>query len=462
MSDLFSSLTAATRALEAQRYALDVTGQNIANVNTPGYSRRVVDFAAVPPETAGGAGRGVEITAVRAQRDRLIERRLQVEISGADRYAVIADSLRIVEATLGASGQRLDTRLNAFFDSFARLAESPTSAVARQDVMLQGAALAASFNDLAARFQEFRRDADRRIGATADEINQITARIAVLNNALGDAGATGPGLHMQDEQAQLIKQLSALTDITVTDRPDGGVDIDSGVGQALVVGKTAYQLEASPSGLSGLRTLTLNGADVTAGFTGGRLGGLLAVRDTHIPAYLERLDEQAFALATAVNSAHAGGVDLDGNTGQAFFAFATAPVGSAGAAAALGVDPAVAANLRRIAASGNGEAGDNAVARELANLRQARLMDGGTATLVDSWGQLVYRIGRDVETAAGETSLRKQIVLQVEALRDQVSGVSLDEEALNLMKFQRAYEANARFFQVVDQALEMLFDVVRR
>ena len=462
MADLFSALTSATRALEAQRFALDVTGQNIANVNTPGYSRRVVDFAAVPPEIPQSAGRGVEVAGIRAQRDRLVERRLYQETTGAGREAAIADALGLVEVALGAGGQGIDSRLTAYFNSLSRLADSPTSAVARQDVLLQGTALATAFRDTAARFGELRRDADRRVGATVDEINQISARIAVLNGALGDAGHTGPGLHMQDELANLVRQLAALTDITVVGRPDGGVDIDIADGRALVVGHTAYTVSAAATAPEGLTAVTLGGADITARLTGGRLGGLLQVRDAYIPGYVGQIDEAAFALAQAVNAVHAAGFDLDGGTGQAFFGFANPPAGTAGAAAALIVNPAVAGDIRRIAAARAAEPGDNGAARDMAAIRDARLLGGGTATLVDSWGQLVYRVGRDVQTANDESALRRQIVLQVERLRDEVSGVSLDEEAMNLMKFQRAYEANARFFQVIDQALATLINIVGR
>jgi flagellar hook-associated protein 1 FlgK len=462
MGNLFSALTSATRSLEAQRFGLDATGQNIANVNTPGYSRRTVDFASVPPETPYGVGRGVEVAGIRAQRDRLTERRLQQETSGAERYAVIADSLSVLEATLGTTSDSLDTRLHAFFDSWSRLAESPTAAVARQDVVLQATTLAASFNGLANRLGEFARDADRRISTTVDEINQITRRIAVINNALGDAGATGPGLHLQDEQAALVKQLSALTEITVVQRPDGGVDIDSSTGHALVVGKSAFAMTAAATAPNGHLEVSIGGANVTQLLTGARLGGLLQVRDVHIPEYAQALDEQAAALADAVNAAHSAGFDLDGNNGVAFFDYSSPVVGTTGAAAALRVNPAVAANHRRVVAASVAQPGDNQAARELADIRNALIMDGGTATLTDSWGQFVYRIGRDVQTATSETTLRKQVVMQVEALRDQVSGVSLDEEALNLMKFQRAYEANARFFQVIDSALTTLFEMVRR
>jgi len=144
---LFSSLTTSARSLEAQRMGLEVTGQNIANVNTPGYSRRVVDFASVAPE----AGGGVDVESVRATRDRLLDKRLQQEVPAERREAAMADSLSVVETSLGAAGQSLDLGLSNFFDSFSRLAETPTSSVARQEVLLQGETLAQTFQEMAGR-----------------------------------------------------------------------------------------------------------------------------------------------------------------------------------------------------------------------------------------------------------------------------------------------------------------------
>jgi flagellar hook-associated protein 1 FlgK len=462
VSDLFSIMSSATRALEAQRMGLDVTSQNIANVNTPGYSRRVVDLAAIPPPTRNEAGGGAEVLAVRSQRDLLVERRLQLETSGAERYGTIADTVATLETAIGTGSSGLDTRLNQFFDSLSRLADRPTDAVARQDVVLQATSLASAFNGTVSRLQDLGRDTDQRVVAAVGEINDLTDRIARLNGTIATSSINGSGLHARDEQQELVKQLAALTDIRVTVRSDGGVDVDSATGRGLVIGSTPYALVASAAGPGGNHQITLGGVDITSDLTGGRLGGLLEVRDTIIPGYIQELDQQAFTLASAVNAAHTAGVDLDGNAGQPFFTFSTPPQGVAGAAAALNVNAAIQANTRLIAAAGSAQPGDNQAARALAAVRDARLMNNGTATAVDAWGQFVARVGRDVQGATAEHELRTQIVGQVESLRDQVSGVSLDEEALSMMKFQRAYEASAKLFRAADDALQVLFDTFSR
>jgi flagellar hook-associated protein 1 len=457
MGDLFSSLGAAARALEAQRFGLEVTGQNIANVNTPGYSRRVADFAAVPPDSPTSVGRGVNVVAVRASRDRLLERRLMQEMPAEQRQAAMAEALSVIETTLGKAGQSIDERLSKLFDAFASLSEAPTSPVARQDVVLQAESLATSFREMSGRLDLAQRDTDNKIRAGIEEVNALSERIAALNASMG--AATGSSLlHLQDEQAGLVRELAALVDISVLDSGNGrGIDITFGNGRPLVVGDTDYAITAVSTPPSGYVELSLAGVTITDEVTGGRLGGFLHVRDVQIPDYQARLDTLAYDVVQQVNTVHRTGYDQTGTQNRDFF---TPLATSAGAARTISVDAALAADHGRIAAAGINASGDNAVARTLSELRDARVLNGGTATLTESWSQLVYRVGRDTAAAEAEQKSRQEIVRQVDALRDQVSGISLDEEAMQLMKYQRAYEANARFFSAIDETLDVLIQTL--
>ena len=462
MSDLFSQLSSVSRALDAQRFGLDVTGQNIANVNTPGYARRAVDMVALAPESMRSAGRGVDVVGVRAMRDRLIETRLQNELPAQTREAAMADALSVIESAMGMPGASIDANLTAFFDAFATLAELPTSAVSRENVLIQGETLATAFQNMAGRFESARRDADRQARGLVDDANALIDRIAALNVSIGSATAAEKSLHLRDEQYELVRQLSGILDVHVLARPEGGVDISVGNGRPVVVGQTSYAIGVTSAPPAGLAALTVGAANVTTEITGGRLGGFLQVRDANIPTYLARLDELAYAVATEVNALHAAGYDQTGAAAGDFFAFSSPIVGSTGAAAALVVRPAVAADTRLIAAAGTTDLGDNGNARAIAALAQSPVLNGNTTTLGDGWGQLVYRVARDARSAKDEHRSRTEIVRQVEALRDAVSGVSLDEEAMQLLKFQRAYEANARFFQVIDRTLDMLLSMAGR
>jgi len=455
MAGLFDSLTMAARSLQTQQYAMDVTGQNIGNVNTPGYSRRVVDFAPVPPASGGG----VEIEGVRAVRDSLLERRLLQQVPLGSRDAAVADALGVVETALGQPGAALDAQLDTFFSAFAELSENPTSSVARRQVQVAGQSLAAAFTETSARFESARRDADARIRGAVDEINALATRVAEINAALPNARANGSALTLEDQQAELVRRLSELVDVHAITRQEGGVDLTIGNGRPLVVGQSAYEVETAPTAPNGYAALSSQGVALTSEIAGGTLGGLLHVRDAAIPGYLTALDTLAFETADQVNALHAAGFDLSGSAGGAFFSFSTAPVGVAGAAGALRVDPAIVADNGRIAAAGVALVGDNGTARAIAALRTERVLNGNTATLIDGWGDLVYRIGSDAQGAADARDTHADIIREVDAMRDQVSGVSLDEEALNLLKFQRAYEANARFFTAVDRMLVTLLNM---
>jgi flagellar hook-associated protein 1 FlgK len=460
MSSLFSSLTAAARALDAQRFGLDVTGQNIANVNTPGYSRRVIDMAAVPPESNRTAGRGVDVIAVRSARDLLIERRLQQELPSERREAALADVLSVVEVALGKPGESIDAAFDRFFDAFAALSESPSSSVSRQEVLLQAESLADSFRDMAQRIAIAERDTDIQVTSATQDVNELAAQIAKINETIARTGESSGGiLHLQDAQSVLVRQLSEIIDVDVLQRADGGVDITIGNGRALVIGENDYSVQTSV--VSGVSHVFSAGVDITSEIGAGKIGGLIHARDVLLPAYQASLDTLAYEFASNVNALHAAGVGGDGGTGRSLFTFSPAVTGPAGAAGAIAVDPAVAADADLVAAAGAGApVGDNTTARDIAALRHARVV-GGSATFHESWGQLVYRVGRDSQSASNEQQSREEIVNQVDALRDQVSGISLDEEAVNLLKYQKAYEANARFFRAIDATLDTLLGILR-
>jgi flagellar hook-associated protein 1 FlgK len=458
---LFTSLNLATRALEAQRYGLDVSGQNIANVNTPGFTRRTLDLATMSPDGTGSE-RGVNPIGVRAMRDQLLERRLQQEVPAQQRQAAMHQALSIVEAALGTPGSSIDKNLQNFFDAYARLAEAPVSATARQDVLLQADNLADAFNNMASRFVTARGDADRQVRGAVEDINALTEQIAALNRSIATSPSVAASLHLRDDQAQLVRQLSEIVDIQALERAEGGYDISIGNGRPIVVGDNSYAVAVSNTPPSGYAALAVNGTTVTSEITGGKLGGLLEVRDVSIPDYQDRLDEVAYEVANQVNTLHTAGYDQTGAAAGDLFEFSPAIVPPTGAAAAIRVIPAVAADPRLVSAASIANGGDNQNARDIAALREQRVLNGNTATLADAWGDLVYRVARDTKLAGDETKSRAEIVRQVEALRDEVSGVSLDEEAANLLKFQRAYEANARFFSVIDRTIEMLLQNLGR
>jgi flagellar hook-associated protein 1 FlgK len=457
MSGLMGLLSLAARSLDAQRFGLDVVGQNISNVNTDGYSKRVAQFSAVPPADQWSGGGGVAIDGVRSMRDRLIDRRLWAVLTAEQREAAINQQLSVADVAIGAPGQSVDAALDDFFDAFATLANTPTSQTARQEVILQGQRLASAFRDTAVRLSTAQRDTDLHVRSAVDQVNELTARIADLNVLVTGLSATSPeGLHLRDQINQAVEQLSGLLDINVIETEGGGFNVDFAGGHPLVIGQFSYPVDIQDAGVTGFARVSSGGDDVTAQVTGGALGGLLEVRDAKLTGYLSRLDQLALDVATKVNEVHAAGYGLAGSTGVAFF-----EIGSPAGALSLSVNASMlaAGGTNLVAASGSATvAGENSNARLLADVRNQNLASGSTAS--DAWAQLVYRVGRDRQAAASAERTQSEVTQQMRNLQDGASGVSLDEEAADLMRFQRAYEANARFFTTVDETLATLLNMV--
>ena len=451
MAGLFSSLSMAARSLEAQRAGLDTAGRNIANLNTPGYARRRLELA----EVVNGTG-GVEVVGERSLRDAVLDARVRTALAPEAREGAVAGALAPVEIAIGAPGQGLDSRLSAFFDAWSALAAEPSSPVVRDTVALRGQQLASSFNDVAAQLAEAGRLADRGVRGALGELNALTGQIASLNEAIAGGGSAGDVEALRDRQQVALEELTKLAAVSVVTRSDGGLDVMLPSGRPLVFGATASPVVAS-TGANGYAALTLGGVTVTGEFTTGRIGGLAAARDTYIPAYQARLDDLAYQVAQRVNTVHQTGTDLTGAAGGVFF---TAPGAVAGAAAALSVSPAIVGNTARIAASQTGAPGDNGTARAIVALREAATVSGGTATFTQGWAQLTFRVGADIDDALARQQTARDVSAEVQRLRDQVSGVSLDEEAASLIKFQTAYEANAKYFSAVDSALDTLMRLV--
>jgi flagellar hook-associated protein 1 FlgK len=461
MPDLLGNLTLAAHALSAQQRGLEVTGQNIANVNTPGYTRRVADLVAVGPTEAVSAGNGVTVSGVRAMRDQQLDRRMFQEVPAQTREATVAAQLSVVETVFGAAGQSIDGRLSAVHDAFSLLAENPQSATARDQVRLQARALASEFHSVDRRMQSVRQDADTSVRTAVGELNRLVEQVAAANRSLSGASQATTA-NIQDTQTGLVRKISELSNVGVTLRSDGGMDLTFADGRPLVIGVTSYAVSVASTPPDGMASIIAGGTAVDDEITGGRLGGLLRVRDALLPDYQTQLDTLAQTIADEFNALHEAGFDQTGAAGGPLFTLSTTPPDVTGAARTFALSSAIDADPRLIAAGATTDAGDNEQAKALSALRDSRVMASGTATLTEAWGQLVFTVGRDSAAASQEADTQEAIVTQLDVLRDQVSGISLDEEAMQMLKFQRAYEASARYFSAVNQTLDVLLQTMTR
>jgi flagellar hook-associated protein 1 FlgK len=257
-------------------------------------------------------------------------------------------------------------------------------------------------------------------------------------HALTSAGKDGGTV--EDQRDQLVQQLSKLTSVSISQSSDGEV-ITTGNGSPLVIGGQSLNLQTT-TGTNGFQeVLDSQGNDITPSIQGGQLGGAIQVRDQVVPGYLTQLNTLATQFATAFNTAQGQGFDSNGNTGQAFF---TVP--ATGAAAGLSV---AITNPSLIAVSSDGSVGSNGNVANLSATLTTALPSGQTAA--QSYSNLVFQVGNDTSNASAESSGIGQNLLQLTNQQSSVSGVSIDEETTNLIRYQTAYEAAARIISTVQQ-----------
>jgi flagellar hook-associated protein 1 FlgK len=452
MASLFSSLSVAERALLANQAAIGVTSNNVANLNTPGYTRQRPVLEEGAPWVLGPlvVGSGVEFKQPQSLRDDILELRVQEEKQQQSKAGGLLSSLQPVEAMFTSSEGDLGSKIDALFTAFNDLSASPSSLPLRQAVLTAAGNLASSFRTTSGNLVAQRQNLNLNVEQSVGQINQLTSRIAKINlqiSALENAGQNASVL--VDQRTQMISDLSGLVDVRVIPN-ESSISLTTANGTALVATGESFKLTTSLAA-DGMQHIFAQGQDITATLTGGELAGQLEVRDQKIPDLLGQLDALASGLTTALNTAHRAGSDLSGTPGGDFFV--PSPAGGAGAAGAMQVavtDPA------KLAASSDGSSGSNGNVSNLLAVGQQAVASGQKAT--EFYASLVFGLGSSVANAQSESEASNAILQQLQEQRGSVSGVSLDEEAANMVRFQQAFEAAAR---VVTTISEMLNTVIQ-
>ncbi|MGC4092273.1 MAG: flagellar hook-associated protein FlgK [Polyangiaceae bacterium] len=456
-TSLTQLLYTARDGLTAQSYGLGVTGQNISNVNTPGYARRE---ALLETRALGDNAGTVNAAGLRRVTDVFIERR-QLETTGLTSAAEEHDQdLASIEALFNdQSGTGLGSAIDKVFQSFSSLATNPSDPTTREQVLNAADDFATRVNDTADAVAKASEGLFQAAQATVQQINEKAKAIAKLNDQIMAAEASGStAADLRDRRSQLLLSLSGMVDVrTVT---SGNSILVQAAGATLVEGANANTFGVQLDSAGGLLLTAARepGAatqDITNHLTGGTLAGIRDARDVDLVAVSKKLDQFAFDVGTAINTQHAAGFGLDGATGRNLFDLTAGP---SGAARAIKLSADVAGNPDAIAASSSATTvpggSDNAAA--LSALSRSQIASGGTRTASDAYGDIVGDVASRRSASTQMLEARKAISSQVDAMSESMSGVSLDEEFVNLTKFQRAYQASARLLTTADQLLQEL------
>jgi flagellar hook-associated protein 1 len=464
MSTIFSSLTRAQQSLQVQQYGLEIAQKNIANVNTPGYSRQRLNVMPGDSIDTGisAAASWVQGGSIESFRNRFLEYRIGQETEKQGYFDAKATALGQIESLVSADSRNgLDASISDFFDSFSSLANAPEDVTLREQVLASGTNLASRFNQIYEQIQSVQRYQEYYISDTTSEINALTSAIAGLNGRAAQAIALNApeASELQDQRQVLLEKLSGFIDVSYFETESGEISVVTRQGGPLVLAQDSFALKTARSGMNGQLQIELQGANITSSIQGGKLGGLLAVRD-EIGGYLNQLDDLAAGLISRVNTQHRAGVDYNGEAGGDFFTPFVQPSPGSNAGAARGMTLAISdANDIAAATSGSG-VGSNGNAVLIAGIADEDLFGGGTATATEHYANMVFDIGKSVRAAESGSDLEKALLVQLNNQRDASSGVSLDEEAVSIVKYQKAFEATARYISLLNQLTDDLIKML--
>jgi flagellar hook-associated protein 1 FlgK len=459
MIGITAGLEVARKALSAYQLAISVYGNNIANVETPGFSRQRPIFQESGPVTYGfgRVGLGVDTETIRRMRDVFLDTAYWDNNASYAKYESMEQNLREIEMVFGEpSDVGLGSAIQEFWDSWQELANQPESITARTLVVGSATSLCDSLGRLDSQLKDLRSKIDLEIQGYVAQINSLADRIAALNGSIVRAECSGnEASDLRDKRDLLIDELSQIVNVKVFESADGSAAVKIGT-EALVERMDTIHVSAAmiESGGQSVSEIRLNLGSRAICPAGGRLAGLLESRDEIIPRYMANLDELAGTLVEAVNEVHRSGFGLDGLGGRDFFVPSNTTAASICVAGDIVSDPGL------IAASADGSQGNNNNALAIAGLRLESLFGDSNATSEEYYSSIVGALGIEAARAANDTEAQDLLVEEIATRRESVKGVSIDEEMTNLVASQHAYQAAVKLVSVIDELMGSVMDMV--
>ncbi|MGI5838047.1 MAG: flagellar hook-associated protein FlgK [bacterium] len=469
MHSTFGSLEIGRKALQAQQRALDVTGHNIANANTQGYSRQVVSLETTTPYTqpslgkansAGQIGTGVQVDAIIRQRDSFLDAQYRAEMKSLGRWEVRRAAMEEIEVILNElSGYSLGATVEAFREAVQRLSYYPESEDVRTLVIQTAVTVTDTFNHLDRQLADLQMNVDEAVTQQVSQANDMIERLYDLNKQIIAARAAGDNPNdLNDKRDLLLDDLPKIINIQVQEDPKtGGAQVT--IGGKRVVHTYGMAQMAVSGGYPNKVVWADNGAEVTFGglIKDGSLKGYQEVRDEVIGHYRSELDALAKQFAAEFNAIHVAGFDLDGNAGIEFFTY----TGDELTAETIQVNQAVITDNRLIAAAASPDGGGGnalTLSRWLQGLDDNGQPDEDPLVVNDYMRQMVARLGIEGEQAQRMVENQDALLMLIENQRSSVSGVDIDEEMTNMIRYQHAYNAAARLVTAIDEMLSTIIN----
>ena len=460
MLGLFGALNMASQSMNAQMAGVDVTGQNLANVNTTGYARQTVDIETSPDisTSVGPEGTGADATSIQQISDDLLNSQIQSQQSVSGYWNSQQTALQSAQTNLDeylsgtasssssstdTSSTGLSAQLSGLFSSFSSLATTPTSLTAQQAVVNQAQNLATTFNQVDTQLTALNSQLNGSVSSGVTSANGLLSNIASLNNEITAAEYSGGAANdLMDTREQDLENLSQLVNIQTSTGTGGAVDVSIG-GQALVSGsQTLDQLKTYDPGNGQLQVETTSGGTPLT-LTGGSIQGTIDARDGALADLQSGVNTLASTLITQVNGIANTGYSPTGTTGTAFFTGTDA--------SDIAVNSTLVNNPGLLQSSASAATpSDNSVALQLADLASTDQSTLSGQTLSAAYASTVNSLGSALQTANEQVTNQTAVTTMLQTQQSDVSGVNVDQEMTNLMGFQRAYEASAQLVTTIN------------
>jgi flagellar hook-associated protein 1 FlgK len=466
MLGLFGTLNLGARALQTQQQAVEVAGHNLANVNNPAYARQrlAVETAVTTPSAFGPQGTGINAVGIVRLRSTLLDQQITNESSVTGSLEAQQEALQNAQAELG---QVIDTQaaqdgaqhgiaegLNNLFNEFQTLSTNPTSLTERQVVLMKAADLATKFNTVDQRLGDLQGELNRSLDTDISQVNGLLKDIANLNDKIMNAETGQPGVanDLRDLRQQRLEDLAKIVKIDTVE-VSSGVNI-SIAGVSVVDGPAVVdKLESYDAGGGQMLVRTQTGTTPLA-VSGGRLQGTIDARDGAVASLRSNLNLLASTLITQVNTIHGAGYSLTGSSNAKFF--------DGSDASDIKVNASLMGNPALLQVSAvNGAVGDNQVALSLAQLANNGNAALNNQTFSQNYAQTVAALGQSLSSLNNQLEDQTAVSNMLGTQRNSVSGVSLDEEMTDMVKFQKAFQASAKLITTVDELLDTVVNMKR-
>jgi flagellar hook-associated protein 1 len=473
MSNLLALIGQSATAMDAYEEEFQVIQNNVANANTPGFAQQNLSLVADPfdPPTLSG---GVSVGTLQSTQDNYAEQSLRNQNSGLGLQQQLSTSLASISSVFDISGNSgIDYALNNFYTAVSTWTQDPSSAVDQQQVIDQAGNVAQAFQQASTQLQQIAQQTQSQTQDTVQQVNQLVGQIQAYNQQIESDGAGANNAGLQANVNAALDSLSSLVNITATQQPDGTTTIMLNGSTPLLVGTQQYPLsynlvsQSSPpasyeNAPPESQILAADGTDVTSQTTGGQLGALLQISNSVLPSIqgganqVGSLNTLAQSFADTVNSIFTSGTNSTGQSGIPLFTYSdTNSDGTTNptqVASTLAVNSAATAGQLATSTPGPPEV-SNGVPLALASLEDptnsAYEIDGDSFT--QYYGNIATSVGDQAQQAKDGVQVQQSLVSQAQNQIQQISGVSIDGQAMLAVEFQNAYQASAQLFTVLDQ-----------